>query len=112
MIVRIWEAYVSPKRADEFCAELASNVLPQIAAHDGFLGAELLRAFADDDHRVQMITRWRDEAALRAYAGPMWRIRPVWAEGELNFLEHPPTVSHYQSLSVFESLTGGTAVGG
>jgi hypothetical protein len=45
-----------------------------------------------------MITRWRDEDALRAYAGPMWRIRPVWAEHELNYLEHPPTVHHFSSL--------------
>ncbi|GAA2803678.1 hypothetical protein GCM10010441_30510 [Kitasatospora paracochleata] len=104
MIVRIWEAHVSARRIEEFCRELASTVLPEIARNDGFLGGELLRALTDGDHRVRMITRWRDEQALRAYAGPMWRIRPVWSEGELNYLDHPPTVSHYTSLSQFERV--------
>ncbi|MFD9128560.1 antibiotic biosynthesis monooxygenase family protein [Kitasatospora sp. NPDC059571] len=99
MIVRIWQAEVSARRADEFCAQLTEDVLPQIFRTEGCLGGELLRALADGDHRVVMITRWRDEDALRAYAGPMWRIRPVWAEGELNYLEHPPTVAHYLPLS-------------
>lgn len=99
MIIRIWEADVSPHRAEAFCARLAATVLPEIGRRDGFLGGELLRACADGDHRVRMITRWRDEDALRAYAGPMWRIRPVWSEGELNDLEHPPTVAHFHSLT-------------
>ncbi|MFD8597107.1 antibiotic biosynthesis monooxygenase family protein [Kitasatospora sp. NPDC059646] len=98
MIIRIWEAHVSPLRVEEFCARLASTVMPGFDQWDGFLGGELLRAVSDDDHRVQMITRWRDEDALRAYAGPMWRIRPVWSEGELHDLEHPPTVGHFESL--------------
>ncbi|MFG2824050.1 antibiotic biosynthesis monooxygenase family protein [Kitasatospora sp. NPDC048365] len=102
MIVRIWEAQVSPRRIEQFCAELAAEVLPTIAEREGFLGGELLRALVDGDHRVRMITRWRDEDALRAYAGPMWRIRPVWAEGELNFLDHPPTVSHFTSFARVE----------
>ncbi|BAJ31931.1 MULTISPECIES: antibiotic biosynthesis monooxygenase family protein [Kitasatospora] len=99
MIIRIWEAQVAPQRADAFCARLAASVLPGLDAWDGFLGGELLRACSDGDHRVRMITRWRDEEALRAYAGPMWRIRPVWSEGELHELEHPPTVAHFHSLS-------------
>ncbi|GAA5015368.1 antibiotic biosynthesis monooxygenase family protein [Kitasatospora paranensis] len=99
MIVRIWEAVVAAARADEFCARLRADVLPQILRTDGCLAAELLRALGDGEHRVVMITRWRDEAALRAYAGPMWRIRPVWAEGELAYLLHPPTVVHFRPLT-------------
>ena len=34
-----------------------------------------------------------------SYAGPMWRIRPVWAEGELRYLVHPPEVTHYRPLA-------------
>ncbi|GGQ85916.1 MULTISPECIES: antibiotic biosynthesis monooxygenase family protein [Kitasatospora] len=106
MIIRIWEAQVSPLRVEDFCARLASIVLPEFDQWDGFLGGELLRALADGDHRVQMITRWRDEEALRAYAGPMWKIRPVWSEGELHELEHPPTVAHYHSLRRMDQLPG------
>ncbi|MFF0387751.1 antibiotic biosynthesis monooxygenase family protein [Kitasatospora sp. NPDC004615] len=106
MIIRIWEAQVSPLRVEEFCARLASTVLPGFDQWDGFLGGELLCALVDDDHRVQMITRWRDEEALRAYAGPMWRIRPVWSEDELHELEHPPTVAHFHSLRRLDLAVG------
>ncbi|GAA2089616.1 hypothetical protein GCM10009759_12570 [Kitasatospora saccharophila] len=106
MIIRIWEAQVAPHRAEDFCARLASTVLPGLGRWDGFLGGELLRACSAEDHRVQMITRWRDEEALRAYAGPMWRIRPVWSEGELHELEHPPTVVHFHSLRRLDAAPG------
>ncbi|GAA1153411.1 heme-degrading monooxygenase HmoA [Kitasatospora gansuensis] len=96
MIVRIWEAQVAPRRVDEFCTRLCDEVLPALRDTDGFEGAELLRSVTELDHRVLLLTRWRDEAAVRAYAGPMWRIRPVWAEGEFGYLEHPPTVSHFR----------------
>ncbi|WP_354643123.1 antibiotic biosynthesis monooxygenase family protein [Kitasatospora camelliae] len=98
MIVRIWEAHVAPRRAEEFCAYLAASVQKEFADCEGFLGVEMLGAVSEEDHRVLLITRWVDEDALRRYAGPMWRIRPVWAEGELNYLEHPPTVAHYRPL--------------
>ncbi|MER8182280.1 antibiotic biosynthesis monooxygenase [Kitasatospora sp. NPDC094015] len=96
MIVRIWEAHVAPRHAAGFRAQLAEEVLPQILRTDGCVGGELMTAVVEGDHRVLMITRWTDEESLLAYAGPMWRIRPVWAEGELNYLEHPPKVAHYQ----------------
>ncbi|MDH6125644.1 antibiotic biosynthesis monooxygenase [Kitasatospora sp. GP82] len=99
MIVRIWEAKVLPRRNDEFCAMLAAEVFQSLDGADGFEGAELLRSVSEDDHRVLVITRWRDEAAVRAYAGPMWRIRPVWAEGEFGYLEHPPTVWHFAPIA-------------
>ncbi|MCX5209003.1 antibiotic biosynthesis monooxygenase [Kitasatospora sp. NBC_00240] len=99
MIVRIWAAQVLAGHVDEFCALLVSDVLPGLAEAEGCLGGEVLRSMTDDGHRVLVVTRWRDEAALRGYAGPMWRIRPVWAEGELRYLGHPPEVTHYRPLA-------------
>ena len=105
MIVRVWEAQVIPSRADAFCAALLGGPLPDIRSVDGCIGAELLRSVGDGDHRVMVVTRWQDEAALRAYAGPMWKIRPVWAEGELGYLEHPPSVSHF--VPIAQEVTAG-----
>ncbi|GAA2994150.1 hypothetical protein GCM10020229_03300 [Kitasatospora albolonga] len=105
MIVRIWEAQVVPRRRDEFCTRLTEVVIPALDGTDGFEGAELMRSVSELDHRVLVVTRWRDEAALRAYAGTMWRIRPVWAEGEFGFLEHPPSVSHFEHLPLAAELT-------
>lgn len=113
MIVRIWEAQVAPDRLEEFCAKLVNESIPALGAIDGFLGGELLRSVTDGDHRVLVLARWRDEAAIRAYAGPMWRIRPVWAEGEFRNLEHPPVVSHFTPVAtvgeVVTVATGGLA---
>ncbi|MGW6916510.1 antibiotic biosynthesis monooxygenase family protein [Kitasatospora sp. NPDC054939] len=98
MIVRIWTAQVMAGHIEEFCALLASQVIPQLGRTDGCLGGELLRSLGEDAHRVVVMSRWRDEDALRGYAGPMWRIRPVWAEGELRYLAHPPQVTHFTAV--------------
>ncbi|WP_051969725.1 antibiotic biosynthesis monooxygenase family protein [Kitasatospora azatica] len=99
MIVRIWEARVAPKLVGDFCAVIQSEMLPQLAGLDGYLGGELLRSLPDSTHRVLVITRWRDEEALKAYAGPMWAKRPVWSDTEQTYLTHPPEVSHFSVIS-------------
>jgi hypothetical protein len=48
---------------------------------------------------VLVITRWRDEESLKAYAGPMWAKRPVWSDTEQTYLAHPPEVSHFTVVS-------------
>ncbi|MER6303061.1 antibiotic biosynthesis monooxygenase [Kitasatospora sp. NPDC001539] len=99
MIVRIWAGQVVADRFEEFCAHLTSQVIPQLGRTDGCLGGELLHSVAEDGHRVLVVSRWRDEDALRGYAGPMWRIRPIWSEGELRYLAHPPSVTHFTPIT-------------
>ncbi|MEU8920571.1 antibiotic biosynthesis monooxygenase [Kitasatospora sp. NPDC048545] len=100
MIVRIWTGQVLAGHAEEFCTHLAAQVIPQLGRTDGCLGGELLRSVSEEDgYRVLVLSRWRDEAALRGYAGPMWRIRPVWSEGELRHLAHPPEVTHFLQIT-------------
>ncbi|MGF1429798.1 antibiotic biosynthesis monooxygenase family protein [Kitasatospora sp. LaBMicrA B282] len=99
MIIRIWEAQVAPKLMSEFCTVVQSEMLPLLVGLDGYLGGELLRSLPDSTHRVLVITRWRDEEALRGYAGPMWAKRPVWSDSEEGYLEHPPEVAHFTVLS-------------
>ncbi|MFJ4667879.1 antibiotic biosynthesis monooxygenase family protein [Kitasatospora purpeofusca] len=95
MIIRIWAGQVMAGHIEEFCEVLTSEVLPQLGRTEGCLGGELLRSVTEGGHRVLVVSRWRDEAALLGYAGPMWRIRPVWSEGELRYLAHPPEVTHF-----------------
>ncbi|MER8103951.1 antibiotic biosynthesis monooxygenase family protein [Kitasatospora sp. NPDC094016] len=104
MIVRIWAGQVLASRIEEFCVLLTTQVIPQLGRTDGCLGGELLRSVTEDGHRVLVVSRWRDEEALRGYAGPMWRIRPVWSEGELCYLAHPPVVSHFTSIAAPATL--------
>ncbi|WP_158835458.1 antibiotic biosynthesis monooxygenase family protein [Streptomyces sp. NRRL S-350] len=104
MIVRIWAGQVLAGRIEEFCAHLCAEVIPQLGRTDGCLGGELLRSVTEDGHHVLVVSRWRDEAALLGYAGPMWRIRPVWSEGELCYLAHPPQVSHFLQVTAPATL--------
>jgi quinol monooxygenase YgiN len=101
VIVRIWEARVIPERAEEFSDLFASTILPRLTAAEGCLGGEVLRPVAgekEDEARIIGITRWRDEDSLRALLGPMWRVRPMWEEQELEYLLRAPRVSHFEPV--------------
>jgi quinol monooxygenase YgiN len=101
VIVRIWEAQVVPERVEEFSDLFASTILPRLTAAEGCLGGEVLRPVAgekEDEARIIGITRWRDEESLRALLGPMWRVRPMWEEQELEYLLRPPRVSHFEPV--------------
>jgi hypothetical protein len=101
VIVRLWEAEVAPERVDEFCDLLASVVLPKVLTVDGCISGETLRPIpgGDQEPKVVGITRWRDEESLRAYLGPMWRIRPMWEEAELEYVTSVPRVWHYEPVA-------------
>jgi len=101
VIVRMWEARVAPDRVEEFTALVASTILPHVMSADGCLGGEVLRPLVgedDDEPRVIGITRWRDEESLRTLLGPMWRVRPMWEELELEYVIRPPHVWHFEPV--------------
>jgi quinol monooxygenase YgiN len=104
VIVRIWEAHVAPERVDEFCDLIASTILPKVLQVDGCVGGEVLRPLSADhawnveEPKVVGITRWRDEAALEAFLGPRWRVRPMWEEQELEYVTGVPRVWHYEPV--------------
>lgn len=94
MIARMWEARAVPGRLDEL-VEVVRAAWPQLAAADGFAGGELYRADSDIDPRLVLVTRWRDEAALAAAAGPAWREAPVLLPGEQALHARAPHVWHF-----------------
>jgi quinol monooxygenase YgiN len=99
VIVRVWEARVAPENVAEFSALVASTILPKVMAADGCLGGEVLRPLVGtDEPRIIGITRWRDEESLSALLGPLWRIRPMWEEQEMQYVTHPPRVWHYEPV--------------
>jgi quinol monooxygenase YgiN len=101
VIVRLWEAEVASDRVEEFTALVASTILPAVMAADGCLGGEVLRPLVGEDEdttRVIGITRWRDQEALQTLLGPMWRVRPMWEELELEYVTRPPRVWHFEPV--------------
>ena len=98
MIVRMWEVRVVPGRLREFCDLLTEGLWGRLRGVDGFLGGELF-ASADGEDRVVVLTRWRDQAALEAAAGPGWRTTALLTAAERGFVVRPPHLWHFVPVS-------------
>lgn len=91
MIIRSSTALVRPGMLDEFRAFIEAGVT-QFATLDGFLGDEI----AVGPDTLTYVSRWRDAAAVEAFAGPGWRTEPVTFEDEDRFLVAPLRVRHVE----------------
>ena len=50
--------------------------------------------------RVLYVTQWRDEAALKQYAGPRWETEPVTFPEEEHLLESPMRLRHFDLIGI------------
>lgn len=99
MIVRMWEGRIVDGRLDEYLAVLREHVWPSLSGNDSFAGGEVFRSY-DDEPRLVVLTRWRDEAGLSGCAGPMWRDTPVVLPQEEELLARPPQVWHFSPVDM------------
>jgi heme-degrading monooxygenase HmoA len=90
----MWEARVRPGALDDLIA-LIRRHWTDLSTVDGFVDGELYRADSGDEPRLVLLTRWRDEAALAAAAGPGWRSAAVPLPGEEPLHARPPHVWHF-----------------
>lgn len=121
MIIRRSTARVRPGLLDEFRAFIEAGT-PEFAALDGFLGdaivvgrepvppgtpaadahavgsgvAEAPAAEAGAVETLTYVSRWRDAAAVAAFAGPGWRTEPVMFPDEDRYLLEPLRVRHVE----------------
>ncbi|MFE7505569.1 GNAT family N-acetyltransferase [Promicromonospora sp. NPDC057488] len=91
MIIRRSTAHVRPGLLDEFRAFIEAGTVG-FAALDGFVSDEIVVG----PDTLTYVSRWRDAAALAAYAGPRWRTEPVVLEDEDQFLVEPLVVRHVE----------------
>lgn len=96
-ILRVSEVVVRESHYGEFMEALTELVATFPADHDGL---EMHHILVDrsDRLRVAYISQWRDEAALIAYAGPMWESDPVTFPNEREMLAGPMTLRHFNVL--------------
>jgi len=94
MIVRMEEARVADGLLPEFRRYVTETLWPRLQTAEGFLGGEVYRSY-DGAPRLVMITRWRDEAALKAQAGPAWRDTSFVRPGDTSCLARVPHVWHF-----------------
>lgn len=101
MIIRRSTARVRPGLLDEFRAFIEAGTAG-FAALDGFVSDEIVvrRGSAAPDgptpDTLTYVSRWRDAAALAAYAGSGWRTEPVVLPDEDRFLLEPLRVRHVE----------------
>jgi len=107
MILREWRAVIRQDRRDDYVAYVRATGLAGYRALSGNLEAGI--AVRDlDDHRSEIVTLslWRDEEAIRAFAGDDLTKAVYYPEDDLYLLERPERVVHYR-LDGFATLMRG-----
>lgn len=69
MIIRSWKARTTSPLFGDYATHFRQNVLPELKAIDGFIGATLLRENLQNHVNVVVQTRWTSMDAVEAFAG-------------------------------------------
>ncbi|QCR18461.1 hypothetical protein [Agrococcus sp. SGAir0287] len=95
-IVREWSALVETARVDEYLTFMRDTTYDRYVAIDGNLGTHIhSRDLGDGRTEVRVLSHWRDEAAIRAFAGYDIQ-RPIsYPDDDEFLLEHPQPVRHW-----------------
>ncbi|MEP7244822.1 MAG: antibiotic biosynthesis monooxygenase [Gammaproteobacteria bacterium] len=95
MIVRMWHGRVTTEKAARYRAFLNERAIPDYRSVDGNESVYILeRADGAITHFITM-TMWRDEAAIRAFAGDELTRARYYTEDSEFLLEFEPHVMHY-----------------
>ena len=98
MILREWRGRASPSKAEAYPAHFRRNVLPELERVPGFLGAELGKRQAGDTIEYLVLTRWRDIAAIQAFAGRDIDKAIVEPGAIAALIDFDATVRHYEVI--------------
>ncbi len=95
MLLRIFRARLRPGR-EEQALRLMRDVGQQLARAPGLQSIHLARRLDDDVQAVEVVSVWRDAAALAATMGPRWQ--QPYLPGNLAELVEHPTVDHMETI--------------
>ena len=68
-VVRRWEATIDRADIDGWVETFRARVLPGMRSVDGFRGVSFLARRDEDPCHVVVLTKWRDMAAVKGFAG-------------------------------------------
>lgn len=106
MIVRAWRGYASPDNPDAYPDHFRRNVMPELRAVDGFLGARLMRSDNAGEIEFLVHTRWRSMEAIRAFAGDDAERAVVEPEAVRALVRYDERVRHYEVVEDFDPVSG------
>jgi heme-degrading monooxygenase HmoA len=95
-IVREAVVLVETVRVDEYLAHMSATSYDQYVALDGNLGTSIVtRDLGDGRSEVRVLSCWRDEAAIRAFAGEAMDVALAYPDDDEFLLEQPRRVTHW-----------------
>lgn len=99
-MVRRWEAMVARSDLAGWLEAFQTRVYPKMQAISGFEGISVLAQRGDDPCRITVLTHWRDEDALRAFAGdaPQKAVVPDYMEKF--FQQHDAEATFHDQIMV------------
>jgi heme-degrading monooxygenase HmoA len=95
MIVRIWHGRTPRGVADEYAEFLARRALPDYRAVPGNLEAAVYRRDEGEVTHFLTVSQWKDEEAVRAFAGDNLLRSKFYPEDTGYLLEFEPEVQLY-----------------
>lgn len=97
-IVREVSLLVEAVRVDEYLAHMRGTSYDAYVALDGNLGLSILsRDLGDGRAEVRVLSTWRDEAAIRAFAGHAMDAAVAYPDDDEFLLERPQRPIHWRT---------------
>ena len=96
MIVRMWHGRVPAAKAARYREFLNARAIADYRSVDGNEGVYILERAAGEETHFITLTYWRDESAIRAFAGAELTRAKYYPEDKEFLLEFEPHVVHYE----------------
>src|ERR1019366_8481871 len=96
MIVRMWHGRVRTENADRYRAFLNARAIPDYGSVPGNEAVYILERTVDEETHFVTMTFWRDELAIRQFAGDKSAEAKYYAKDKKFLLEFEPEVVHYE----------------
>ena len=106
MIARRWHGRIPASKADEYLELMRTVGLPDYRSTEGNEGAWCLHRREADLVHVEMFTLWKDEAAIRRFAGPDMLAAKYYDFDPDFLLELEPEVVHFEVVEDRGPLVG------
>lgn len=98
MIMREWHGRVPAEKADKYLEVLEATGLKDLAATPGHRGTLLLRSDNGAETEFALLSFWKSEDHIRAFAGNDISIARYYPEDNDYLLEKPERLKHYRVI--------------
>ena len=102
MVLRMWKARSTAKKAAAYVEHATKKVFPMVRAIEGHRGEYLLRREVDDGVELVVLTLWDSMEAVRRFAGPEPDTAVVEPEARALLTSFDEYVTHFEVVDAIE----------